>query len=283
MLESVTADSVFVEIMMDETSPSAFLLVEGPDENSIFFGHVAPGVVLLICGGKKNVIGATRLAESQGYGNVYGLVDSDFDRIRETSSVYPSHVVATEAYDLIADLVASSPGALRRSLSAHAATGVRTIEELSDATVDHAVFALTSMLAGARLASIREGYPLVFKGYNFGAVIEATYEPADMKNFAAHAICRDQQFSVDGHVIGKFHEAFKEIGGNRHASGGHDIVGASVALLRKAGSQVSVRSLNGTLISTASCGVLASLTCLQALVAIARADSDVELLDCFAA
>lgn len=283
MLESVTADSVFVEIMMDETSPNAFLLVEGPDENSIFFGHVSADVVLLICGGKRNVLGAVSLAESEGHDNVYGLVDSDFDRFLGLSALYPAHVVATEAYDLVSDLVMSSPDVLRRSLSAHAATGVRVIENLSGAAVDHAVFALTSMLAGARLATMRERYPLVYKGYNFTAVIKGSYEPADMTSFVSNAICQDPHFAVDASVLETFHTAFAEIGASRHTSGGHDIVGASIALLGKAGSQVSSKGLSGTLISVASCSVLSSLTCLQTLTALARADSGVELLDCLAA
>lgn len=283
MLESVTADSVFVEIMMDETSPNAFVLVEGPDENSIFFGHMAPDVVLLICGGKKNVIGAAKLAESEGYGNVYGLVDSDFDRLRGLDSLYPRHVVATEAYDLIADLVMSSPGVLRRSLSAHAAAGVRKVEDHCGTTVDNAVFALTSMLAGARLATIREGYPLIFKGFDFSTVVEASYAPAGMTSIAANVVRRDQQFDVDAEVIVQFEAAFTEVGADRLNSGGHDIVAAAVALLRKAGSQVSIKTLNGTLISTATCSILASLRSIQALCALARTDSGVELLDCCAA
>ena len=283
MLDSVTADSVFVEIMMDETSAKAFLLVEGTDENSVFFGHVAPDVVLIVCGGKKNVLGAAGLAESNDRDNVYGLVDNDFDRFRGLDTSYCSHVVSTSTYDLIADLVMSSPDVLRRTLSAHAATGVHAIEFASGATVDHSVFALTSRLAGARLATLREGYPLVFKGYNFTPVVAATYEPADLSSFLAHAVCRDPHFTVDVGVLKTVHTAFSEVGATRHSSGGHDIVSASIALLRKAGSQVSSKTVSGTFISVASCAVLASLSCVQDLSAAARADSGVELLDCFAA
>lgn len=283
MLDSVTAESIFTEIMMDETSPRAFLLVEGPDENSVFFGHVSADVVLIVCGGKKNVLGAARLAESNGNNNVYGLVDNDFDRIRGLDRLYPVHVVATETYDLISDLVMSSSDVLRRSLSAHAAPGVRVIEDASGTSIDHAVFALTSRLAGARLATAREGFPLVFKGYNFAPVVGTTYEPADMAVFLEHAACRDPHFTLDATVLQLVHVAFSEISGSRHTSGGHDIVSASAALLRKAGSQVSIKTISGTLISMASCRVLASLSCLRELTTVARADSGVELLDCFAA
>lgn len=283
MLDSMTAESIFAEIMMDETSPKAFLLVEGPDENSVFFGHVSADVVLIVCGGKKKVLGAAGLAEANGCDNVYGLVDSDFDRILGLDKCYPAHVVATEAYDLISDLVMSSSDVLRRSLSAHAAAGVHVIENAWGSTIDHAVFALTSRLAGARLASMREGYPLIFKRYNFTPVVDAAYEPADMSEFLQNAACRDPHFTVDATVLQAVHAAFSEVSVSRHNSGGHDIVSASYALLGKAGSQVSSKTISGTLISAASCQVLASLSCLGDLTTIARANSGVELLNCFAA
>ena len=283
MLDSVTADSVYSEIMMEEPPPKAFLLVEGPDENAIFFGHVSTDVVLIVCGGKKNVLEAARLAESNGYNNVYGLVDNDFDRILGRDKHYPDHVVATVAYDLISDLVMSSADVLRRCLSAHAAPGVRAIEDASGASIDHAVFALTSRLAGARLATIREGYPLIFRGYNFDPVVGAAYEPADISKFLHNAACRDPHFIVDATVLQAVDVAFSEISISRHTSGGHDIVSASVALLGKAGSQVSLKAISGTLISVASCNVVASLLCVRDLTTIARVDSGVELLDCFVA
>ena len=283
MLDCLNADSVFAEIMMDETSPKAFLLVEGTDESAIFFGHVTPRVVLIVCGGKRTVLGAARLAEVQGHSNVYGLVDSDFDRILGMDEQYSTNVAATETYDLVSDLVMSSSDVLRRSLSAHAATGVRAIEDASGASVDHAVFALTSRLAGARLASMREGYPFVFKGFNFGHVLGATYQPGEISSFLTHSVCRDPHFKIDATVLETVHAAFSEVSGSRHNSGGHDIVGASIALLRRAGSQVSANAVSGTLISVATCNVLSSLSCLQELTTSARVNSGVELLECFAA
>jgi len=283
MLDSVTAESVFVEIMMDETSPKAFLLVEGTDENSIFFGHVAPEVVLIVCGGKTNVIGAAGLSDTNGFSNVYGLVDNDFDGIRGITTSSNPHIIATHGYDLVADLVHASPDMLRRSLSAHAATSVSKIEAVSGALIDEAVFALTSMVAAARLAAMREGYPLVFKNYGFGSVIRGIHVPADMAAFLSGAACRDRGFSIDETVIEAARAAHVEIGSDRLASGGHDIVGASIALLRSAGSQVSTKALSGTIISSATCDVLASLECLRKLIAVARAGSGVDLLDCMAA
>lgn len=283
MLDSITPESIFAEIIMDETSPKAFFLVEGPDENSVFFGHVSSDVVLIVCGGKRNVVGAVSLAESKGNSHVYGLVDNDFDRMHGLHSHYPRHVAATVSYDLISDLVMSSSDVLRRVLSAHATTGVRTIEDALESSIDHAVFALTSRLAAARLAAKRERLPLAFKGFNFAPVVSESFEPASLAQFLEHTASRNPGFAVDAKVLKAAEAAFSETSVSRHTSGGHDIVGASVALLRKAGSQVSVKTVSGTLVSVASCQVLASLSCLKELAAMARGDSGVELLNCFAA
>lgn len=282
MLDSVTAESIFAEIGMDETSPKAFLLVEGPDENSILFGHVSADVVLIVCGGKRNVLGAVSLAESSGK-NVYGLVDDDFDRIQGLDEQYPAHVVATGAYDLISDLVMSSSDVLRRALSAHAAPSVDEIETVSGFPIDHVVFAMTEKLAAARLAAKREKYPLIFKGYNFAPLVGEIYEPSELSCFVEHAASRTPHFAVDSTVHQAVQSAFSEVSLSRHTSGGHDIVSASFAILSKAGAQVSIKTISGTLISVASCQVIASLACLVDLTTMARVDSGVELLVCLAA
>jgi hypothetical protein len=238
---------------------------------------------LIVCGGKKNVLGAARLAESQGRNDVYGLVDSDFDRILGLDNRYPRHVVATTTYDLVSDLVMSSTDVLRRILSAHSAPSVQAIEQVSGSPIDEAVYALTSRLAATRLATMRENFPLAFKGYNFVPLVGAAYQPADLALFVEHAAHRSPDFIVDESVISAVQAAFSEISVNRHSSGGHDIVSASFALLRKAGSQISPKTISGTLISVASCRVITSLSCLANLTAMARTASGVELLDCFAA
>ncbi|MGK3708965.1 hypothetical protein [Arthrobacter sp. IK3] len=283
MLESVTAESVFAEIMMDESSPKAFLLVEGTDEDSVFFGHVSEEVVMIVCGGKRCLLGAAQLAEENGYLDVYGLVDSDFDRISGRGWMYPAHVVATTAYDLLADIVMSSPDVLRRTLSAHAAPAVATVETVRGSRIEDAVYALTSRLAAARLAALMHKYPLTFKRYDFFPVVDASYRPASLEEFVHHAASRTPSFQVDEAVVGAANHAFGKVGHSRHSSGGHDIVSASAALLRRAGSQVSVKTISGTIIATATCEVLASLPSIQNLAAIARAHSGAELFECFAA
>lgn len=283
MLDSITPDSIYSQIFMEEDPVRAFFLVEGPDESAVFSGHITPDVVLIVCGGKKNVIGAARIAESKGNGHVYGLVDSDFDRLRGLDSQYPSHVLATSGYDLISDLMSSSPRVLRRSLSAHAAPGVRILETEANAPIEQVVIALTSRLAAARLASIRENYPLVFKGYSFSAVIGPAYEPADFFSFLQQAPRRNPQFHIDATVLGAVEAAYCEVKDDTRFSGGHDIVGASAAVLRKAGAQISIKTISGTLISVATCDVLSSLPYLAELSTMARTSSGVDLFDCLAA
>jgi hypothetical protein len=282
MLGSITAASVFAEIMMDETQPNAFLLVEGPDENAILFGHVAPDVVLIVCGGKKCVLGASSLAEAGGFKNVYGLVDSDFERVLGVTDGRSDHVVSTASYDLVADLLASSPGVLRRSLSAHAADQVRDIEAITSSSVEDVVYSITSHVAGARLASMREAFPLIFKGYSFAPVVTDQYSPTSHETFLHNARCTDSTFAIDSSVVAASLLAYDDVAEDRSLSGGHDVVGASAAILCRAGFQISARTVGGTLISAATCAVLLSLSCIRSLAARARADSGVELFSCAA-
>ncbi|MET4059409.1 hypothetical protein ABIB35_000940 [Arthrobacter sp. UYP6] len=283
MLSSITPESIFAQIMMEEAPTAAFFLVEGPDESAVFWDHISSGVVLIVCGGKRNVIGAARLAETNNVGDVYGLVDADFDRIRGLNSNYPTKVMATVSYDLVSDLMSFAPRTLRRSLIAHAEPGVRAIEKTSKLSIEETIYALTTRLAAARLASIREDFPLIFKGYQFSQVIGSTYEPAGLYTILEHARQRSSSFELDEDVLKSVEIAFNEVNTGPYWSGGHDIVAASAALLRKAGSQISSKTIAGTLIAAASCPVLTSLPYLSELTAMARANSGVDLLDCFAA
>ena len=105
MLEDLTPESVYSQVMMEEPPPRAVLLVEGPDEDTILFDHLTTGVVRVIAGNKKAVLGSARIAMDEGMSNVFGLVDRDLDTLRGRDT-YPSNVVATDSYDLIADLIA---------------------------------------------------------------------------------------------------------------------------------------------------------------------------------
>lgn len=283
MLDSLTPDSIYSAIMMDESDPRAFLLVEGTDENSIFFGHISAGIMLIVCGGKRNLLGAVDIAVSEGTSNIYGLVDGDFDALREIEVKHPSKVVATAAYDLLSEIVISSAG-MRRVISAHAAGAASRIEEASGRVVEEAVYALTTTLAGIRLASLRQRYPLVFENFNFSELITPSFGAESIAAFVSNARCKQPDFLYDSIVHASIMVAAEDIGDDPWRTGGHDMVGSIVALIKRAGgSNVSRKAIEASLIALANCGVLGALLCLQDLTRLAREGSGIDLFDCVAA
>lgn len=282
MLEDLTPDSVFSQVLMEDPPPRAILLVEGPDEDALLFEHLSEGVVRIIAGGKRAVLGAAQTALDTGMTNVFGLVDRDLDSLRGRD-VYPANVVATGSYDLLADLVAVlGDDALRRVMSAHAAPSVRVAETASGRRVPDIVFELAGPLAAVRLASLRSHYPLVLAKYDFRHALTEKFEAADVSVYVLNAKCKNEKFAIDNALIEDIRDHLAEVSDRRHI-GGHDLVGAIGAVIAQAGGRVSKDAIAGNIISFANCGVLARVTSLQKLHATARATLGIGLLDCMAA
>ena len=282
MLEELTSDSVFSQVIMEEPHPIAILLVEGPDEDTILFEHLNEGVVRIIAGGKKAVLGAVQLAEDAGLKHVFGLVDRDFDALRGLDS-YPNNVEATVTYDLVADLVlALGDDALRRALNAHAAPSVRAVEAATSRSIVDVIFDLTFPLGAVRLASLRAGYPLVLRNYDFHHVLTESFDAADVSVYVRHSVCRQPEFIIDDTVIDDVRGHLLEVADRRH-TGGHDLVSASVAVIAKGGHRVAKKAISGNIMSFATCDVLAAIPCLQTLNARAAAATGLDLFDCVAA
>jgi hypothetical protein len=282
MLEELTSNSVFSEVMMEEPPPRVVLLVEGPDEDAILYEHLSDGVSRIIAGNKKAVLGAAQIALDGGLSHVFGLVDRDLDALRGKDS-YPPNVVATDAYDLIADLVgALGDEAVRRALIAHAAASVRVVEAAAARSVVDVVFDLTGPLAAVRLASLKSGYPLILHRYEFRAVLTTDLRAADVSAYVTNAVCKNPDFAIDPSVIDDVRNQLVEVTDRRH-SGGHDLVSASVAVIARGGGSVSKKAIAGNIISFATCDVLASIPCLSALDSLAAAQTGQSLFECVAA
>lgn len=274
LLDSLTPESVFAQILMEEPRPVAHLLVEGPDESAILYGFTAPGVSLVVSGGKRNVIGAAAIAEQASVSRVYGLVDNDYDGLRGGESTIPRSVLRTEAYDLVADVVAAAPHSIRRVASAHAAPAVSRIEAETSLSIDEVVFLLSLALGASRLAALREGYPLIFKSFDFGKILAASFHPIGHEAIISSLKAKDPTFRCGPEVLEAVRRAERDLGGDRRRVGGHDLVGAVVAVLRQAGAHnVSRPAIEGSLVSLANAHILNSLRCLNKLRELAKADS----------
>ncbi|MDD1385688.1 hypothetical protein [Curtobacterium poinsettiae] len=280
MLDSLTPESIYAELMMDEDQVKAFLLVEGPDEVAILFGHLANGVSSVVCGGKRNVIGAANIALAQLETPTFGLVDRDFDGVRATSPIIPSRVAQTSSYDLLSDIVHNVEHSIRRVMSAHSAGGTAMIEDRRSMPVECVVFEVGCGLAPVRLASLEEGFPLIFRDYNFSGVLDSTYKAPDASGFIEGARCKDPLFDVDAMVHSAIDRARDTLDGDVYRVGGHDIVGIIVGLLRSAGSRnISRKAIEASLITCATSRVLVGLDCISKLTDIGRTEAGIELLD----
>ncbi|WP_081984573.1 DUF4435 domain-containing protein [Curtobacterium sp. MR_MD2014] len=280
MLDSLTPESIFAELMMNEDDVRAFLLVEGPDEIAILFGHVAEGVSPIVCGGKKNVIGAAGIAARDLGTPVIGLVDRDFDGLRVKTSTVPRNVTQTTTYDLLSDVIHKVEGSIRRVMSAHSVTGTALIENRRQRSAEGVVLEVGCGLASVRLASLNEGFPLIFKNYDFTAVLDATSECPGALRFVDGARCKDPSFTATSIVLDAIDRASKSLAGDVHRVGGHDIVGIIVGLLRGVGSgNISRKSVEASLITCATPNVLRSLDCISRLVELGRSEAGMELFD----
>lgn len=280
MKEYFNPQNLFATVLMQEPRPAAILLVEGDDEDTILYNHVDQNVVAMInCGGKRNVLGVAAMSESHGFDNVYGLVDRDLDDLIGASA-YPAKVVATQNYDLLADVLDSAPGLLRRAAHAHAPAAARRVESQGKSEIDSIVFELTSRLAAVRLATRTVSAPLVLRGYDFRPVVDRNFGPSGIERYLANARCTDPAFVIDKVFIGHVERASILIDGHRRYSGGHDIVGASIATLSQASGQVARKALAGSIITAVTCELLAQLVCIRILADAIWNGSKVQAFDC---
>lgn len=97
------------EIKMMEASYKGFYwLVEGPSDIRFFSTRKRDNVELVVCGGKKNVVGAIRaLAADSVNSRILGIVDADIDWLFP-NYVRPANVITTDPRDLEGVLLRSS-------------------------------------------------------------------------------------------------------------------------------------------------------------------------------
>lgn len=106
MVESVTGDSVFAEIiMLRQVDTRSIVLIEGVGDNDTLYAHVDhTSSRLLIAYGKQNLERAVVLAERNGVERVLGIRDRDFLGVLDPQPDSPN-IVLTDLYDLDATIV----------------------------------------------------------------------------------------------------------------------------------------------------------------------------------
>lgn len=283
MLEHLRSGSVLASILMSEPQPPLVLLIEGPDDDALLGGHLAPGVISIVCGGRRTVIDAVKSAEDAGWTHVLGLVDRDLVPEINGPEMLPAGVVVTGAYDLTADVASAKPGAIGQALTAHAHVEVRNIARVRSELIETSVLDLATRYAGVRIAVQKREHPVVLGGFDFRRVLNSEYQTLDASCFVDALRVTDPLFSFTDEMRGEIAASIASSAGQRHLAGGHDIAAAAFGIVTKAGArQVSKEVLERTIRAFAECAILCTIACLAALQSLAAERRSLPMFDCFA-
>lgn len=282
MLENLTSGSIMATIVMSEPRPALVLLVEGPDEDAVLGHHLTEDTLGIVCGGRRNVVDSVAEAQRNGLDYVLGLVDRDLPSDLVESTTSQEGIVATDTYDLTADIASARPGVVGQVLTSHAHREVRVVKERRGEPVEEAVFDLATHYAGVRVAVQRSGYPIVLKGFDFSRVIAPDYATLSAACFVDTVRINDPKFVVDAGVRDDIERAVRETVGRRDLAGGHDIASAGLGLVARAGArQVSKPAIERSIRAFADCTLLSSLTCVILLQQMALERVGQPMFECF--
>lgn len=239
MQRLVTPDSAFAWIKMQrQVDRHLFLLVEGDDEDSILYGHLLRDEVsILVLGGKPNVLATSRLLASQPVKGVYALIDRDLDDLTGVTAGYPPNLVATRGYDLVSDIVAVRPDLFERSLRVHGKDAFEAVEAAVGVKFTDLCNQLCLKLAALRLVNDEEQLGLNLRDYPFAKLINPDFSLKDYSDAITEANSRSKVTVDVSSVEVQVRAAASRIGEDTRFCGGHDLIGAASALLRRGGAK----------------------------------------------
>ncbi len=162
---SWTKDAALIKdevIMGRQIHRGSFLLLEGEDDHKFWHPRVAPRECELVIGdGKLNVEGAIERLDTRNFSGALGIVDDDFDRLRNKTLPSPN-LLATDAHDLECVLL-RSPALERVLAECGDQDKIRRFEDTQDCTVRDALLARGLVFGRLRwLAALRRGWSLPF-------------------------------------------------------------------------------------------------------------------------
>jgi hypothetical protein len=241
--------------MQRQVDPNLLLMVEGDDENVILNGHLDPrSVTLLVMGGKPNVLGASRRLLVRQEQTVLAVIDRDMDDLTGQSAGYPSNVAPTRGYDLATDINMVRPDLLDRAIMVHGRSAASNIERQTGVKVSDLAFNLCLALAPLRLVNLRRNLELNLRDFPFDKIICANYDPKESEEIVRVANIRSRVSASFESIGADLDEAAGQIRGERRFCGGHDLMRAVCALLRKGGaSKVSSQSLAASIYTATDC------------------------------
>lgn len=252
--------------MQRQVDSRLFLLVEGDDEDAILFDHVnGHEVGVLVLGGKPNVLATAEIVARYPLPGVFALVDRDLDRLAVNSGAYPPGLVATDGYDLVADLIALRPELFRRAARVH---GKAAYDSIIESWGDFLTlcYKVCLSLAALRLINLEHSLGLNLRNFPVSSVINADLSPKELPVFIKVANDRSKTQVNPLSAAQLLSEATDRIQGDVRLCGGHDLMAAAAAMLRKNGANsVSANNLAASFITGIDCEAVGELSLVEDL------------------
>ncbi|MEW1921874.1 DUF4435 domain-containing protein [Pseudarthrobacter oxydans] len=230
----MTPDSTFAWILMQrQVDGRLFLVVEGADEDVILNGHIAADhITVLVAGGKPNVLATSKLLEERSVQGALAVIDRDLDDLTGDSTAYPTTVIATGGYDLVSDILAARPDLLDRAIAVQAKEVVERVESTTGTRFQDLAVRLCLDLAVLRLVNTEEKLELNLRNFPFQRIIGRDFSSGGLRAIVQEANARSRVSVLFEDIAAALERAVGRIAGDRRYCGGHDLVGASAALLR---------------------------------------------------
>jgi hypothetical protein len=175
--------------LVRQVHKGAILLLEGDRDARVFGRFIDKGFCDIEVGfGKKNVIEALDLLEDEGFQGIAAIIDSDFDRLRETTYRL-ENLCITDSHDL--DLTIFASLALDRYLAEHADDQLFKSQFNSDVNrVRDRILTASLPLAYCRFTSACRAMDLYFKDLRHEQFINVDDLSVDFDTLASNLISR---------------------------------------------------------------------------------------------
>ena len=263
MQGSITGDALFAQVVMQrQVDTRLCLLVEGDDELAILTGHVDDhAVFVLMGGGKPALLRAAALIDLRNYDRALALIDRDLDDFTGKASAYPPSLVATIGYDFDSDVLGAEPGLLRRAaVSQVGPATIKRIENTCAAAFSDVIFALATSFAGLRLLNEEDALGLNLRAFPFLDIVGSDFQLLPMERVLERANERSAVTIAYADVQSKIDSAQARVSTKKTSSCGHDIFGATAAVLRKAGANnASIVQIAASVHTATSCLIISQL------------------------
>lgn len=262
VIELLTGDDIYAHILMlQATTSAAVVLIEGPDDGGSLSAHFDPSVTTIPTGGKRNLLSAIVLVDTNSLARVLGIYDRDFEGILGEANSSPN-LVQTDRYDLDATIILDTDVAYRLAMAFGSQDSVSThCQEIdADGPLDAAV-AIAGEAGCLRLASTRSRLGLSLRDFPIPEVMTAGGR-IDRERLVSLAVARSSHGTVDGAEAREALEA--ELDGEvdiGDTCSGHDLGAALAALCRGpwGGSSVSSQHMLNAVRAALGCADLAQL------------------------